>query len=275
MLVLVTPIVPDQAVGARLPSTYSADALRREMDIALEATGLFSSVERSRSAVQGVIDERRAAGRGSTRFHDAQLVLNPTLEGFSLAERRRHAPRMRDKDSVSVRGTLSLTVEVIDERSGGAQTRMPIDITYTSPEHLEDPRADDRLPNDADGAVNLPPSPEELRVAYQEMARAFANRVLEQVSPTEVAAIDGDQLYLTRGEDSGYHVGDRLEVRRVGKPVINPVTHEVLGTTDDTIAQATVTEIRPKLTVAHVTGATRAIAVGDIVRTAAAMAADD
>lgn len=55
-----------------------------------------------------------------------------------------------------------------------------------------------------------------------------------------VAQVDGDSLYINAGQRSGLNVGDKLDVFRPGKDIIDPVTRMKLGTTENLIGQALV-----------------------------------
>ena len=171
---------------------------------------------------------------------------------------------MRGKDSVSVSGTIAMTVQVLNVLDGSVQTRMQIDFPYQTPERLTDPLTNDPLAQSS--VFNGPPTPEELKSAYEEMGRLFAKRVLDQVDPTLVAQKTGDLVYLTRGEDSGYHVGDLLRVMRRGAEIRNPVTHEVLDRIDEQIAEVKVVEVRPRVTIAQIVKSSKDVVAGDIVR---------
>ncbi|MCK9420441.1 MAG: CsgG/HfaB family protein [Nitrospirae bacterium] len=55
-----------------------------------------------------------------------------------------------------------------------------------------------------------------------------------------VAQVDGSNLYINAGEKSGLNVGEKLDVFRPGKEIIDPVTKQKLGTTESKIGQALV-----------------------------------
>ena len=55
-----------------------------------------------------------------------------------------------------------------------------------------------------------------------------------------IAQVDGDNLYINAGQKSGLNVGDKLDVFRPGKDIIDPVTKMKLGTTESRIGQAIV-----------------------------------
>ncbi len=54
----------------------------------------------------------------------------------------------------------------------------------------------------------------------------------------KIAKVAGNKLYINAGRKTGLKVGDRLDVYRVGEDIIDPDTHQKLGTTEDKIGQA-------------------------------------
>lgn len=55
-----------------------------------------------------------------------------------------------------------------------------------------------------------------------------------------VAQVEGNDLYINAGQKTGLNVGDKLEVFRPGKDIVDPVTKQKLGTTENRIGQAIV-----------------------------------
>jgi len=53
-----------------------------------------------------------------------------------------------------------------------------------------------------------------------------------------VAQVEGNSLYINAGQKSGLNVGDKIDVFRPGKDIIDPVTKQKLGTTENKIGQA-------------------------------------
>jgi len=53
-----------------------------------------------------------------------------------------------------------------------------------------------------------------------------------------IAQVDGNNLYINAGQKSGLNVGDKLDVFRPGKDIIDPVTHVKLGATENMVGKA-------------------------------------
>lgn len=54
----------------------------------------------------------------------------------------------------------------------------------------------------------------------------------------KVAKVAGNKIYINAGKKTGLKVGDKLDVYKVGEDIIDPDTHQKLGTTEDKVGQA-------------------------------------
>jgi len=61
------------------------------------------------------------------------------------------------------------------------------------------------------------------------------------------------QVYINLGEDSGIQMGDEIKIFQEGEVILDPKTNEVLDRELDLIAQARITDVREKLSIALVT----------------------
>ncbi|MDD5014698.1 MAG: CsgG/HfaB family protein [Atribacterota bacterium] len=61
------------------------------------------------------------------------------------------------------------------------------------------------------------------------------------------------QVYINLGEDSGIQVGDEIKIFQEGEVILDPKTNEVLDRELDLIAQARITDVKEKLSIALVT----------------------
>ena len=61
------------------------------------------------------------------------------------------------------------------------------------------------------------------------------------------------QVYINLGESSGIKIGDEIRIYREGEVILDPKTNEILDRELDLIAQAKVTKVKDKLSIALVT----------------------
>ena len=82
-------------------------------------------------------------------------------------------------------------------------------------------------------------------------AQEMVTRIVNTVYPLRVARVDGKTLYLNRGNDGSLKVGDRLAVYSQGEAITDQDTGEVLGNTEQEVAQAVVTAVEARFSKAE------------------------
>jgi len=261
---VVETVQVDSTLQSSLPTFYSADTLTRELETALEATGVFTVPTRDRREIEPMIAELKRAHGQSLKFSRARYIMEPVVTSIRLDMRLREVPHMRTKVLRSVNGSATMFVTVIDTRDASVSKRIPIEVHYSTPERLDDYYPGEYVGDN--GALHLDAGSSAYIALCQTVGRAFAKRILDQVSPVFVAQRDGDRLFLTRGEDAGYRIGEVLRVIHRGGAIIHPVTHEVLGYDEHEVGQAEVIEVLPKLSIARITPVSSTATAGDIVR---------
>lgn len=260
---LVNPVTEDGTLAQVLPHFYSRDTLTREMADALEATGLFMIPTRDQREIRALITESKVSGLRGPRAAQPNFIILPVLTAINLATRERAVPHIRAKVLYSLSGSASLSITVIDTASGMTR-RMSLQVDYSGAERMGD--GDPYHPLGDGETIYSDPGPGAFVDMCRQIGRAFARRVLNQVSPAMVAGRDGNRIYLTRGEDSGYLPGQILRVIRPGADILHPVTHEKIGSMQREIGTARVVEVLPKMTIAEVVSGAPDVVNGDIVR---------
>lgn len=82
-------------------------------------------------------------------------------------------------------------------------------------------------------------------------AQEMVSRITNAVYPVKVAKVDGKTLYLNRGADGNLKKGDLLSIYSQGDAVTDQDTGEVLGNTENPVAQAVVTSVEARFTKAE------------------------
>ncbi len=96
---------------------------------------------------------------------------------------------------------------------------------------------------------------------------ALAENILEQVDPVLVAAVDGGQVYLTRGSLGGVKAGDVFQVYVKSAGIVHPVTKKVIGQAEKMAGTVRVNSVQPELSTASImTGKAADFAVGAVCR---------
>lgn len=248
------------AHGVVLPPNYSAYALTREIESALDATRKFRVVSRSAGEGESFADELQFTRRGSVAAQAATYLMSIEVLGGDLKEERRPVPNLYGKYSRQTVGRIEVRVSVRKTADGSIQSRFPIDArASTAPEVY-----------DGSGA----PTAGGTSLGFVDLAKAagkkLADRVLDELYPVLVINRQGTIVFLNRGEDSGYRVGEVLRVfSGEGGRLIDPYTKEDLGPLETQLGTIRVTDMRPRSTMAEVVSETAAIGQGAIVRKSA------
>ncbi len=75
------------------------------------------------------------------------------------------------------------------------------------------------------------------------LAKAMVNMMKQLESQPwkgKIAKVSGSRVYINAGKRTGLKNGDKLDVYRVGEDIIDPDTHQKLGTTEDKVGQVLV-----------------------------------
>ncbi len=88
-----------------------------------------------------------------------------------------------------------------------------------------------------------------------QMLNPFAGRIIE---------VNGDNIYIDKGLDSGLHKNDVLIISREGKPL--EANGKIIGMTEDEIGKAKVIEVTADYSICRVTDSNQVVQKGDIVK---------
>lgn len=259
-----SPVLPSVAVsevrtapGTSVPSYYSTYTLTREVEAALDATRKFRVVSRSAGEAEAMADELQATKRRSMAAQSATYLVAIEVLGVELGEERRPVPNLYGKYSRQTVGRIEMRIALRQTSDGAIQSRFPIEARVTTPAQVYD--------------ASNPPSAAGASLGFVDLAKSagkrVADRVLDELYPVRVINRQGSVVYLNRGEDSGYQVGEVLRVfSGDGGRLRDPYTGEDLGPMETQLGTIRVTDMRPRVTMAEVVSETAAIGAGAIIR---------
>ncbi|WP_322811149.1 hypothetical protein [Terricaulis sp.] len=259
---VVARIIVDPALT--IPPGFET-TLRRELELALAGTGLFYIPTRDAAELNRVLDEvERTRGRGAPA-QSVDTVIAPTITAIELTERRRPAPYQQGRDLITISGSISLQITVMNQRDASVVTRFPLQATY---------RDEGRL---VDRSWSAPAGTQTANAnAYVLLAREAGRALAEHVrarnpSTTSTAAAilvverDGNRVFLS--PPSGLHVGAELRVFAPGgREIRHPQTNELLGTVEQEIGRLRVVELMPRLALAEIVSSSAEIEAGASAR---------
>ena len=96
----------------------------------------------------------------------------------------------------------------------------------------------------------------------EQAAEQAGRKLLERLDPVLVAAIEGKQLYLTRGEGAGVRPGQTYEIYTPGKTVLHPKTKKPLGTAEKRVGVARIDSVAANMSIASLQDGAAEAAVG-------------
>lgn len=220
-----------------------------------------------------MIDELVRSNRKPARAVGANFVIIPEVTELTASMEVREVVSANGTDLVSVKGALALNVRVLSPTSGVVAAQYPVRVTYAPPGVMK--AAAVARANAGGGVGNVVGrpvvnGPVTDPAVYVELARLagqiVVERALEQTNALQVVAREGDRIWVNRGADGGWLVGQTLRIVLRGKELIDPISGEVLGTTTTEIGTARIVETQPKLSIAEIQNASSDVAVGALIQ---------
>ena len=253
---VVAPKIEDVS-AASLPT----DVLKEEVEAALVATRVFTVLTSDSQELQTLLDEIMAGKSGKMPdSKTAQFVIIPSIQAVEMQRSARPIPRLSSQIAVSAAGLVRMRVRVLETRTGVLKAPFPVDVDWEG---------------ESEVMTGVAPGPMQPRQAdfvamAREAGRVCASRVLDQIYPVEVIGRSDNQVWISRGGDAGYEIGEVLRImtgKGQSEELIHPVTGEVLGVQEKLLGRITITDVQPKFTVGEITDESGgAIIKGSIVR---------
>ena len=119
------------------------------------------------------------------------------------------------------------------------------------------------------GTVEGNKSGSSIRDAFNNACKNAAENFLKQINSVNpfrarIAAINGSDIYIDQGSESGLKVGETLIVVREGSPIV--VNGKIVAMKQNEICNVKVVEVNSDYAVCRATGSTSSIHEGDIVK---------
>ena len=238
---------------------YNTNYLTDKLVTALAETRKFRIVERERVdsmlkefklSEQGFTDKKHAVDAGE--MVGADFLVMGSLSNIGVSSQVEEIPYTKERVT-TLRGSLDCDLRIVNSRTGeiAAAWRTKVDKRKSSASGV--------------GYESI------YNEMNHELAQQIAVKIIAAVYPIKVASVGpGGTLFLNRGEGGGLKVGDQLEIFEVGQAILDPDTHEVIGTQDRNLGTAKVTEVQQRLTVARVVNSLQPVQPGAILRPFAA-----
>lgn len=263
---------PRVALRAPIVSEAVPKAVRHHLDLpelvaqierSILATRKFEVLTRDSAKLGAIVEEQKFAksplSKGnaaeSGALEAAHYLILPTVHRFEFLRSVRPVPNISDKYLRKDSGRLELEAQIVDTSTGKIKFSQTVSATFATK---------DEVVNTKGGA----PSGTHFTRMSQHVAAQLADHLVDKVFPMVVVQIDGELVYINRGQDGGLSAGSVLNVYRPGEGLIDPYTKEVLGTAERLIGKVKVTRVNPNFSLAEIVkgSLTEPIASHDILR---------
>lgn len=234
-----------------------------QIERSILATRKFEVLTRDAAKLGAIIDEQKfsksplskgdAAKGGS--LEAAHYLILPTVLRFEFLRSVKPVPNISDKYVRRDSGRLDLEAQIVNTSTGKIKFSQTVSATFATK---------DEVVNTKGGA----PSGTHFTRMSQHLAARLADHLIDKVFPMVVVQIEGELVYINRGEDGGLSAGAVLNVYRPGEGLIDPYTKEVLGSAERLVGKVKVTRVNPNFSLAEIVkgSLTEPIASHDILR---------
>lgn len=257
-----TPMVGD-GVNARDRRALDQGKLLAELEAALLSVRKFDVVSRQQAVMKDIRDEQKFAGSSLSdrsaahegKMQAANFLIIPTVTGFGFGTTTNKVPNLASKYLRTDHGHLELNAQVVDTETGQIKATFYMKSSFATAEDMVD---------QAGGM----PSGSHFTGMAKKVSTQMADQLLDLVFPVEIISIQGNQVFLNRGQDGGLKNDTILNVYQKGQALKDPHTGEVLGSAEELVGKIRVIRVNPKFTVAEPAGKSSLgrLAVGNIVR---------
>jgi hypothetical protein len=241
-ITVVSPTIEGGAAGQGFPVPTLVD----EIEAALVSTRVFTVMTSDSAELDILLNELRAGGNSvKPTSKTAQFVVVPVIQAIEINRTARPVPKLNAKSRITSKGLVRMRVKIIETRTGVIKAPFPVDVDWTGEAEVVD-RVE---------SGSMPLRQADFVAMAREAGRVCASAVLDQIYPVEVIGRADNQVWISRGGDAGYEVGDVLRVmtgKGQSEQLIHPVTGEVLGVQEKKLGTIKVVDVQPKFTVGEI-----------------------
>ena len=233
-------------VGKNNQKNLNLGQLLAEMEASLLATRKFEVVTRQKDKLASIREEQEFAAsdysQGNAaeegKFKNANFLIIPVVQRFEFGRSSRPVPNIDNKYFSRDSGLLELNAQIVDTKTGSIKTTFYLKSTFASGESIV---------NSSGGA----PSSGNFVSMAKNVSAQMADQLVDIVFPMKVLNVEGGQVWINRGSDGGLKADDVLNVYKPGTELVDPDTHESLGSAEKLIGRIKVSRVNPKFTIAE------------------------
>lgn len=258
---IANPIV-GKGVSERALSHLNLSILVSEMEASIRATRKFEVLTRQKRVLKIIRKEQQfaksnlAKGNAASEgeLENANYLVIPLVQDFKFYRSTKPIPNISGKYLVKDSGLLQINTQVVDTSSGQIKATFYLKSGFST------------KPRVANRSGGTPSTVYFTRMAKKVSAQ-LANQLIDTVFPMLILAVNGKQVWINRGSDGGIKNGEVLKIYKPGEELIDPYTHEKLGSAEAYVGKVKVVTVNPKFTIAKIISANNeTIMPGFIVR---------
>ena len=253
---IVSDAVPEKQQEIIKKSSLIADvenAIRngRKFELLTRRASHLKAIRAEQNFAKSELSAGDAAEEGA--LSNAQSLVQIEVLDFNFGRASSKVPNISGKYRVQDSARIELSVQIIDTSKGSVVASFPIKSSASGGSFI------------ANGVGA--PATALLDKILSNAAGQLANQLSDTVFPITVLKVQGNKLFINRGNDSGLKMGEKFIVFEPGEELIDSQTGENLGSAETEVGECTISRINPKFSVANVTkGDAASFANGFILR---------
>jgi len=258
--VLIEPVRIDASSGLSQAHGFSETVLHQEVEAAFVAVPTIDVFTDNPAELDAIIDAAVNRGQvGRLRTIGVDYLIIPTVQAAELSREAHQIPAIAGQVRIESNARLRMRVRIIDASTGELDEPLIVDVDWEGEPEIAQ--------RNSPRAYNTEFSQADFVAMSREAGRRLVDAVVDVISPVMVVARDGEEVWLSRGRDGGYELGDRLRIMSAdGEVLIHPTTREVLGTRESQLGIIEITDIQARVSVGRIVEESGLIDTGALVR---------
>lgn len=259
--VAVSKLIVSDAIPPAQQEIVKKSSLIADIENAIRNGRKFELLTRRASHLAAIREEQQFAKSDLTagdaaqegELQNAQALVQVEVLDFNFSRGASKVPNIANKYRISDNARIELDVQITDTAKGVVTASFPVKASTSGASMI------------ANGVGA--PAQAVLDQTLEKAAASLANQLSDTVFPITVLRVQGKQIFINRGNDSGLKIGEKFAVFEPGEDLIDAQTGENLGSAETEVGEAVVKRINPKFSVAEITqGDPSQMAAGYILR---------
>ena len=234
-------------VGKNSQKNLNLGELLAEMEASILATKKFEVVTRQKDKLGAIREEQGFADSGFAKgdaaeegqFKNANYLILPVVQHFAYGRSCNAVPNIDNKYSCGDSGGLEIGAQLVDTTTGNIYTTFYLKSSFSTGASIV---------NSSGGG----PGSSHFTTMAKSVSAQMADQLIDWVFPMQVINVVGTQVWINRGSDGGLKADDVLNVYKPGTELVDPDTHESLGSAEKLIGRIKVSRVNPKSTIAEI-----------------------